>query len=442
MLRLVVAFCMLLTSLPNFAVERDNGGKGQVLLFPFFTTENGWDTYLNVVLLSVRTDEVLKVRIIDGDDGAVVDTFNVYTKVGENWRAALAQVEPGQPILRVADGSCTIASDGTFGGPGTDFPISTLTGLVEIYRVNVMDARGSRVLEDSTCQELAQRWDLGGSWAEDPMSDLSLDDSQPEIIGHFDLVNVSRGLSSEQPAIGLRDFSQEIAHTDPSSSSPSLLDSNPIARLGSGTLVEPSSGEGIDAVALLLSTQEGSIVNDVVVGSGVAASTDWIVSFPLRGYKSYGENEVEVDGRTLTCNENEIDELAMPFIETRLYFPWASWGGLQLTRGTSVLDPPPVVRYSAFLCYTVNVLSFGTGAPIFLNDDSPLQQFVGLNPGGVEVIEGSFGASYRFSDGFADLESSIGRPVVAYRVTSFVNGTLDGGNVLANYLFMRPHVVN
>ena len=32
-------------------------------------------------------------------------------------------------------------------------------------------------------------------------------------------------------------------------------------------------------------------------------------------------------------------------------------------------------------------------------------------------------------------------PVFGFRATTFINGTLEGGSVLANYMTMRPHVV-
>lgn len=434
---------LLLCATPlALAVARDDAGKGQVLLFPFFTTENDWDTYINIVLLSEANDEVLKVRVLDGVDGNVVNTFNVYAKVGENWRAALAQVEAGKPILRVAEGSCTIAADGAFGGRGTDFPLNTATGLIEIYRVSVRRAAGSNVLSDSSCEELAARWAAGGAWAVAPGDGLVVDATQPEIIGHFDLVNVLLGLSSEQPAIGLRDFSAFIPHTAPDAISPNLADAEPVARLSSGQVVVPDSGEGIDAIALLLSTkEEGTITNDVVLSTEVAARTDWIVSFPLRGYKEYGDYEVEIDGEMRTCNEKELHDGPPPYFEKPLRSPWSSWGGGPGIRVWDDLDPTPMAKYSPFLCYSANVLTFGDSSPVLLPSDSLLQETLDIGGSSLEFPSESFAVSYRFADGLSAPTANDGRPVVAYRVTTFVNGTLNGGSVLANYMFMRPHIV-
>jgi hypothetical protein len=438
---------ILLTSLVCFtpfalAVERSDNGKGQVLLFPFFTTENGWDSYINTIL-SVSDRKYLKVRVLNGVDGAVVNSFNVYIKQAENWRAALAQIEPNNPILRVSEGYCTISSDGSFGGPGTDFPLNTSTGLIEVYQVGVRDDRLTNVLMNASCEELAQRWEEGGAWDENPMADLNVTELHADIIGQFEIINVARGLSSEQPAIGLRDFMPSIPHTAPGSNSPNLADAEPIARLDTGEIVQPESGEGIDAVALLLSTRKGTITNDVVLSTEVAASTDWIVSFPLRGYKDYGSHQVEIDGVMRTCNENEPTGDAAVYIDTQLHNHWTSWGGGRYWSGTLLeIDPVPPQRYTPFLCYAVNVLTFGDTAPILLSPGSILQENVGLVPDGdLQFPSDSFTVTYTFSDGSSLPEKNDGRPVVAYRVTSFVNGTLEGGNVLSNYLFMRPHVV-
>lgn len=442
MLRLLLTIMLACNVTIANAVERNDAGKGQVLLFPFFTTENGWDTYLNIVLLSERYDEVLKVRVLDGVDGAVVNTFNVYTKVGENWRAALGQVETKEPVLRVAEGSCVISGDGSFGGKGTDFPLNTATGLIEIYRVGVRDTRGRNALSDFSCQQLAQRWGVGGLWEADPMEGLDEVDSQPEIIGHFDLINVSLGLSSEQPAIGLRDFSPLVRHTAPNDTSPNLEDAAPTARLDTGEIVVPASGEGIDAIALLLSTkEEGTITNDVVLSTDVAANTDWIVSFPLRGYREYGDYEVEIDGAMRMCNENEGTAEPELYIERRLTRIWSSWGGVPGFRGLIAFDPTPTVRYSPILCYSVNVLTFGDNPPVLLAPESILHDIVGT--GGYDWVfpSESFAVSYKFTDGVSEPSANDGRPVVAYRVTKFVNGALNGGGVLANYMFMRPHIV-
>ena len=112
-------------------------------------------------------------------------------------------------------------------------------------------------------------------------------------------------------------------------------------------------------------------------------SGDWIASFPLRGYKDFGDYHVEIDGVMRTFEEN---------------------------------------------------------SPIFLTPGSRLQESIAEGKG-FEFPSESISVRYNFSDGNSDSTKNDGRPVVAYRVTSCVTGILDGGNVLSNFMFLRPHIV-
>lgn len=432
MLRTVI-FGLLCTYLSSAsAVQRDYFGEGQVLLFPFFTAENGWDTYLNV---STRYDRsiILKVRVLDGEDGVVVNTFNVYLDQFQNWRAAIAQNVDDQSILRIAEGACAIADSGVFGGAGTDFPLATATGMIEVYEVGTL--RGDS--EDLGCEELANQWLAGGVWATDPLEEVS---SGYNISGHFNLVNVEQGLSAEHVATGLTDFSETMAHTSPfNTGSPSLAEADPTAILPSGEQVDLGPGQGIDAIALLLSTNEGYIANDVVTAVDIGASTDWVVSFPLRGYKSYGFFDLEIDGVTRSCNHYRRADGEAQTIQAGLNGPWMGWGGGAFAGGSpSDIAPEPQVQYSAFLCYSVNVLAFSDDSSVFLPSSSKLLTFVAPD---LVPASPSSTVQYRFFDGIGSANRNDGRPVLAFRATTFLNGTLDGGSVLANYMILKPHRV-
>lgn len=372
--------------------------------------------------------------MLDGSDGKVVNTFNLYTRDNENLRAAIAKGDDGQAFLRIVEGSCAISDTGEFGGAGTDFPLATLTGMLEVY---VMSYEVVGPASSLGCDVLAARWQPGGAWASDPLQDLRQRDLS--IVGHFDLINVAQGLSSEHSATGLTNFAEVIPHTSPENSdSPNLAEADPIAKLPSGEVVEPETGEGIDAVAILLSTRNGNIINDVVTSAEVGASTDWIVSFPLRGYKTYGSYTAEVDGVMRICNQDSIGGNG-PSVSLRAdQYPWFGWGGGDTSGGSNDIDPSPVVPWAAFLCYSVNVLAFNESRSIFLPPDSKLLTVV--NPRVLPEAPSST-LSFAFTDGRRAADDSVGRPVLAFRATTFVNGTLNGGTVLANYMILKPHRV-
>lgn len=428
-------FVWLCTYLPSaLAVERDFFGAGQVLLFPFFTTENGWDTYLNV---SARYDRpnILKVRVLDSEDGVAVDIFNVYIENYGNFRAAITQDSDDRTILKIAEGFCVIADSGTFGGVGTDFPLSTATGMVEVYEIGYLRGETS----DLECPELANQWEAGGAWALDPLEDVA--QINYNISGHFNLVSVEQGLSAEHVATGLKNFASTIAHTAPfDTSSPSLAEADPTARLPSGIQVDLGPGQGVDAIALLLSTNQGYITNDVVTAAEIGARTDWVVSFPLRGYKSYGAYNLNIDGVTRSCNHYRRAFGEALTIVAGSNGPWTGWGGGGFAGGSpNEISPDPPVPYSPFLCYSVNVLAFGDQPSVFMPSESTLLTAVDAD---LTPATPSSTVRYAFFDGFSNPGEITGRPVLAFRATAFANGTLNGGTVLANYMILKPHRVN
>ena len=91
----LLAIFLWLTSLSSLAVELDQSGMGQVLIFPFFTTDNGWDTYIN---LTLDEGEILKVRVKSNEDGSEVNSFSIYSSQAENRGAAITQTASGQPV--------------------------------------------------------------------------------------------------------------------------------------------------------------------------------------------------------------------------------------------------------------------------------------------------------------------------------------------------------
>src|SRR6056297_1840456 len=141
--RHVFASMLLLTfAVTAFAVERAPDGRGEVLLFPLVTAENGWDTYLNL-----RADpaggQIVRLRVLEGRDGAVVNAFNLYLLPGENWGAAVTQ-SGGGTLLRIAEGSCVIADNGARGGAGAEFPLDLDIGMAEAYTISAMLDEGLR----------------------------------------------------------------------------------------------------------------------------------------------------------------------------------------------------------------------------------------------------------------------------------------------------------
>jgi len=88
------------------AVNMNPDGLGQVLVYSYYTTNDGNQTLLSVVNTS---DEVkaVKVRFLEGYNSREVLDFNLYLSPKDVWVAAIADDE-GTPTLLIPDNSCTV----------------------------------------------------------------------------------------------------------------------------------------------------------------------------------------------------------------------------------------------------------------------------------------------------------------------------------------------
>ena len=87
------------------AVHLSDNDQGQVLIYPYYTTRAGHDTYLSVLNTSALS-KALKVRFYEGKNGRDVLNFNVYLSPYDIWTAAIVNTANGAKII-TADHTCT-----------------------------------------------------------------------------------------------------------------------------------------------------------------------------------------------------------------------------------------------------------------------------------------------------------------------------------------------
>ena len=429
------------------AVELAGDGMGEVLIFPFFIADNGWDTYINVQATSRLTaasggGPALSLRVVlrEGRNGEIIDTFNTYATHpnGQSaWRAALYRNAQGQTRLRVAEGQCLVDSAGqAHAGTGVELSVAATVGLIEVYSM----AEPSRVrthgeeVNVQNCKELAANWDTrDGRWTMDPTDDRELRWSS-SISGQGTLINVRQGLSGVYQATALQNFNggELLIHTDPGSLSPNLADAQPGPVNG---VLQP---DGITTVAGLLTTR--GLSNDVVALDEVAASTDWIISYPTSGYHAARPFTVEISGESRNCSsfasygsEPGPGDPTVPLHfdqSNNVFFSSSGDGTWRGSFGTHEFTPaPPPIQEGVALCNAVNVLTFDERPSMLLPEGSPY----------LENLNDLVGDSSHLWWAPVGKLAGDGEPVLALRLTRFVNGTLEGGSVLSNYLFMDAH---
>jgi hypothetical protein len=89
------------------AVNLADDGLGEVLIFPYYTVRNGYDTYINITNTSNET-VAFKIRFREGYNSRDARDFNVILSPYDVWVAAITESPSGDTArLQTVDKSCT-----------------------------------------------------------------------------------------------------------------------------------------------------------------------------------------------------------------------------------------------------------------------------------------------------------------------------------------------
>lgn len=99
-------------------------GVGQVLIYPYYTTRNGWSTLLSIVNNDAANGKAIKLRFLEGKNGALVASLNVFLAADDIWTGAVVAGSSANdpPKLVSNDNSCTwpiLRTRGTITETGT-----------------------------------------------------------------------------------------------------------------------------------------------------------------------------------------------------------------------------------------------------------------------------------------------------------------------------------
>ena len=85
----------------------DNGGLGEVLIFPFYSAENGNSTNINLVN-TTAAGKAVKVRFIEGENSQEVLDFNLYMSPGDHFSMGVSATADGGGQVVTRDNTCTV----------------------------------------------------------------------------------------------------------------------------------------------------------------------------------------------------------------------------------------------------------------------------------------------------------------------------------------------
>jgi len=413
------------------AVHVNPDGLGQVLLYPYYSVQDGYDTYVHVVNTTTAAKAV-KVRFLEGKNSQEVLDFNLYLSPKDEWTAVITRTETGAQIA-TTDTSCTapaIPAGGVAfrnfeykGDGGGDTLARTREGYLEIIEMG--DLSGA-VAAAATHTSAGVPADCALVRADASTADGVLPASGG-LYGFNTLINVEAGLSTTVDAVALDDFwlNNEGTYTKTGSLSPSLEDGMQSADILDGNqVVNAVFGQRIDAVSAVLSRT--NVMNDYVVGLDFNALTDWVVTFPTKRFYVNGDLAPR-DPFTQKWNGTSCDTISITYFDREE----------QREVGEDDFSPQPETAQAA-LCNEVNTVSIvanGEGGGLLGAEftAAQIELAAGFNAGWMDIGFNSDAAN----DGLVSLNgvTVTGLPVIGFSAMSFTNNTLvvDGVNVLSNY---------
>ncbi len=324
------------------AVSISNDGIGEVLMFPYYTVNNSYDTNINITNTSGDT-VAFKIRFRESENSRDARDFNVILSPYDVWNGTVTLDDAtGAAKIVTRDTSCTVgqlkpAADGSRyieftnfdyideTGESTDFGDNSLArtaeGHIEVISMgripagaesessyngltattnvaynakhvnseprncaNVRAAFLPANIDDTKLQFLAPLNALKGSASFINAASGKAITSEPTVLADF-----YEGGASGSANGGVENIWGDNLIVTPETQAPGLHDVKPaIARMIiDDQLVEfdnstASANAGIDAVSALF--MRDTIVNQYSVNPAVNGQTDWVITFPTKHY--------------------------------------------------------------------------------------------------------------------------------------------------------------
>lgn len=478
------------------AVNLNPDGLGQVLLYPYYTSQGGNNTLISVVN-TAEVGKAVKVRFLEGRNSREVLDFHLYLSPFDVWTGAIATnaaagLAGDGAGITTTDRSCTVPDiargglgydrgavrpigDGRYFVPFVNFaytgqyadlgPVSTSRtreGYLEIIEMADINPAGSvhawslhnAAGEPGNCLNLNKAWyDNGGQFQLDPTFGLLSPSGQGELFGNGMIVNPDRGTILGYSADAIEGFNYANLHAPPGDTDPGIdAVNNPapdadatayVFRFGqliTATYPDDVSFGKVDAISALYASPR--VVNEYYLdeGTGIAGNSEWVLNFPTKRYY--------VDNKPSLPNGAPFATVRAPFANA-----FGADGSCQnvtvtiydreedtVTTGGGGFSPRPPGPAPDALCWEAQVITFNQTEEFIAGSSNILGSTYAKN---VETEYESGWAFVNFSGAPAMRASSEGivfngLPVTGFFATNYDNADLTDG-VLANYSTLFRH---
>ena len=454
------------------AVHVNSNGLGEVLIYPYYTTRAGTDTYLSVVN-TTNSSKAVKVRFTEGKNSREVLDFNLYLSPNDMWTAAVVNTATGAKMV-TADKSCTapaipangkdfvnFAYSGTAlegiqqsGGDGETQSLDrTREGYFEIIEMGTITntAISAAITHVSgvpaNCSVVqAANMDMG------PASALIVggqsaraNPSTGGLAGTASLIGVAAGTDFGYDPVALDAFAPSNVQNiwnPPGSIFPDLTfaDLTSIIFNGGGTVTSTWLSGDSTVSALLM---HNNIINEFVLDNATLSGTDWVVTMPTKRYNVPVHN---------TALSTDATQLFSPFTHKFWLNGACEPVGLSYWNreegNVAIVDfSPPAPGGGTSLCWETTVVTFNNSHLLgSANEVNVPVNFengwlrMAFNATGITAVNGQVdGDGVKHLTTTADQsltsvdgDTYIGLPTVGFMLQDFINQNAAPG-VLATY---------
>lgn len=418
-------------------MQLNTQGTGQVLLYPYYTVRNDLITLITLV----NTTEQIKavsIKFRESRNARETLSFNIYLDAHDVWTAGLIATlstipgHIGQDSVKIltSDTTCTVpqinnqeflpfsfANDND--GMGMDMSRAT-EGSIEVIELGSVigddaDAASHVAGVPGDCQQLIGNWTAPtGQWVIDPSVNITNPDGSGGLYGSLDLIDVQTGIDYSYDATAIQYYSSAQQHKI-SELSPNLSTGNNFLTRTDDQVIEWNSGA--EAISALL--MEHNTTNDFTVNERINAQSEWVFNFPTRAFftdPEFANSEVPIAPFTEANSENGACQ---------------SFTMMTYNRDGQNTNPNDVSA-----CWSVNVM------PVTQSGQTSdiLDSDVLINAADVLFSEGWLKGI--FSDNRYQLHGMgmdgkthtiYGLPINGIMLQKYTNGTLNNGQILANY---------
>ena len=444
------------------AVNLNPDGLGQVLIYPYYTTNGGESTLLSVVN-TTAVGKAVKVRFLEGYNSREVLDFNLFLSKYDVWTAGVfklsdAGVAGDGAAIYTTDNSCTYPtfsqgplSNGANYEPFKNFAYQddggptgddrTLEGYFEM--ISMADAVVGSALEADITHVAGVPGDCGSAET-DLLTDNSYVAPTSGLFGAASVTNVAQGTFYAYNADAIDGFTYVPLVTPSGSLDPSLLAVNDPASLTTATSYVFNDGalltstwpstdlnsRPIDAVSSLFDA--ANIYNEYEQGTG--AGSDWVVTFPTKRFyvdaATYGFTTVIPPFEHLFADGLSCTILGIGIFDRE-----------ERTTSTPTcgFSPCPPGQPPSSICHEVNVITFGpAGTSSILSSNLTQNIATPFGAGWVNLTMTGNGHDLPMA---TNGNVFHGLPVTGFEATNFVNANVTAG-VLANYSGVYKHRIS